>query len=384
MHPSATFRSVDGLLVAAVALMAVFGLVGLASLGLRADQPNFALLTRQAIALGIGFIIFIGAARLDWRAWERGWPAVALVVGALLIGVLFFGSLIRGTRGWFTVFGLTFQPVEFAKIGLILLHAVYFRRRAHMLMHLRTIVESGMITAAIVIPILLQPDLGSALLVIVTWLGMLFVFGLRRAHLIAIVVAAIVVAVIGWSFFLKSYQRDRVQSFLWPNRDPQGTGYNQRQAVIAIGAGGIIGRGFGQGTQAQLRFLPEAQSDFLPAVIGEEFGLLGFGALLACLGVLIWRCAAIARRCPDDFSAAVIVGFGILFGVQASYNLAMNLGIAPVVGVPFPFVSGGGSAIIAFAFGLGIVISIAMRTPLVESRAYKHEVVVDLLHTRNV
>jgi rod shape determining protein RodA len=258
--------------VTAVAVTAVFGCVGLASLAFRSDPPNFSVLTRQLIALAIGVVLFLLVARVDWRFWERSWLVVAIGIGALLIGVLVFGTRIRGTRGWFSVAGFTLQPVEFAKVGLILLQAVYFRRRARSLGRLRTVLESAVITAAVVVPVLLQPDLGSALLILVTWLGMLFVFGLRRAHLVTMVTVALGIAIIGWLSFLQPYQRDRVLTVLNPNRDPQGAGYNQRQAIIAVGAGGWWGRGFGQGTQAQLRFLPEAQSDFLPAVIAEEFG----------------------------------------------------------------------------------------------------------------
>lgn len=364
----------DGLFLAAVVLMAVFGCIGLASLGLRSDPPDFSVLTRQLIALGVGAIFLITFARIDWTAWERWWPMVAAITIGLLVGVLLFGARIRGTRGWFVLGPWTLQPVEFAKIGLILLQAAYFRRRARLLTRWRTVLESAAITGVVVAPVLMQPDLGSALLLLATWFGMLLVFGLRRAHLFVIVVATLVALVVGWQFLLRSYQRDRVLTVLDPHRDPQGAGYNQRQAVIAIGAGGFFGQGFGQGTQAQLRFLPEAQSDFLPAVLAEEFGFVGIVVLLGCAVTLLLRAFAIARRCPDDFSAAIVVGFGVLFGVQALLNLGMNLGVAPVMGIPFPFVSAGGSSVIAFAAGAGIIMSIAVRTPRAERRVYEFDV----------
>jgi rod shape determining protein RodA len=355
--------------------MAVFGCIGLASLGLRSDPPNFALLERQLVAIAIGIVLLVVVARVDHHAWEKWWPVVAITVGVLLVGVLLVGTRIRGTRGWFSIGGWTLQPVEFAKIGLILLQAAYFRRRARLLDRFRTVLESAAITAAIALPVLLQPDLGSAILLVITWLGMLLVFGLRRTHVLMLVLAFVATAIIGWQFLLHPYQRDRVLTFLDPNRDPQGAGYNQRQAVIAVGAGGIFGRGFGQGTQSQLRFLPEAQSDFLPAVLAEEFGFLGVTALIAAVIVLLLRCASVARRCPDDFSAAVIVGFAVLFCIQAFLNLGMNLGVVPVLGIPFPFVSAGGSAVIAFALGIGIVSGISRRTPRAERSVYQFEVI---------
>lgn len=368
-------RHVDGLLLTAVGLMAVFGCVGLASLGLRSVPPNFSLLERQLVAIGIGAVLLVTVARIDHHAWERWWPAVAIMIGVLLVGVLLVGTRIRGTRGWFTIGGWTLQPVEFAKIGLILLQAAYFRRRARLLDRLMTVLESAGITTAVALPVLLQPDLGSAILLVITWLGMLLVFGLRRAHLLTFTIVGVCAVVVGWLFLLQPYQRERVLTLLDPNRDPQGAGYNQRQAVIAVGAGGLFGRGFGQGTQSQLRFLPEAQSDFLPAVLAEEFGFVGLMALIAAVVAVLLRCASVARRCPDDFSAAAVVGFAILFCTQAFLNLGMNLGVVPVFGIPFPFVSAGGSAVIAFAFGLGIMSGIARRTPRAERSVYQFEVI---------
>lgn len=368
-------RHADSLLLAAVACTAVFGLVGLASLALRTDPADFSTFTRQAIALGIGVLLFIIAARVDWRAWERWWPAVAVALGIMLIAVLVMGTRIRGTRGWFTIGPWTVQPVEFAKVGLILLQAAYFRRRARFLDRVRTVLESAGITAAVVGLVLLQPDAGSGALMVITWIGMLLVFGLRRAHLVIGMIMALVCTVLAWQFALQPYQRDRVRTVLDPHRDPQGAGYNQRQAVIAMGAGGWVGQGFAEGTQAQLQFLPEAQSDFLPAVLGEEFGFIGLMVLLGMVTVILLRCYRIAQRCGDDFSASIVVGFSILYGFQSLYNLAMNLGVVPVMGIPFPFVSSGGSAVMAFAIGFGIVTSIAMRTPRVERSVYDLSVI---------
>ncbi|MFH1429985.1 MAG: FtsW/RodA/SpoVE family cell cycle protein [Candidatus Uhrbacteria bacterium] len=368
------FRA-DGILLTAVALTAVFGLVGLASLALRNTPADFSTFTRQCIAILFGITLFVIGAKIDWRAWERWWPLVAIGVVLLLVGVLVFGVRIRGTKGWFPIGPLTLQPVEFAKIALILLQAAYFRRRARQLDRFRTILESASITGVLVALVLLQPDFGSAALLVVTWLGMLLVFGLQRTHLLVFAVTLLITAATAWFFVLAPYQRDRVLTVLDPNRDPQGAGYNQRQAVIAIGAGGVFGLGFAQGTQAQLRFLPEAQSDFLPAVIGEEFGFLGIMALMALIVIILARCYAVSKRCHDDFSASIIVGMGVIFGFQAMYNLAMNLGVVPVTGIPFPFVSSGGSAIMAFAFGFGIIASIALRTPRAERKVYELHVI---------
>lgn len=370
-----TLQSADSLLLTAVVLTAVFGMVGLMSLSFRTDPPDFSGVERQLVALGLAAVIGFTIARVDWRAWERWWIIIAIMTSVALVGVLVFGVRIRGTRGWFAFGGWTLQPVEFAKIALILLQAVYFRRRVRALHRIRTIVESAAITGALVVPVLLQPDLGSAALLGVTWIGMLLVFGLRRRYVLSLVMVALVGMVMSWLFLLKPYQHDRILTVLDPNRDPQGAGYNQRQALVAVGAGGILGRGFGQGTQSQLRFLPEAQSDFLPAVLAEEFGLVGVTMLLVCLAVILLRLLRIAERCPDDCSAAFIVGFGILFGFQSLFNLAMNFGIAPVMGIPFPLVSAGGSAVLAFALGFGMVASIARQIPRAAPAAYELNVI---------
>ncbi|MBI2483366.1 rod shape-determining protein RodA [Candidatus Uhrbacteria bacterium] len=377
-HLRALWSRLDSVLMAALALLATFGLVGLSSLALRGHAPDFSVVMRQGVALGLGVIAFFVVARIDWRAWERWWPFVAVGTLSVLIAVLVVGARVHGTRGWLTIGSWTLQPVEFAKIGLIVLQAVYFRRRARSLGRLRTILESAAITAVIVVPVLLQPDLGSALVLLATWFGMLLVLGLRRAHLLMFALGAFAAAVVAWFTVLQPYQRERMLTFLDPNRDPQGAGYNQRQAVIAIGAGGWLGRGFGQGTQAQLRFLPEAQSDFLPAVVGEEFGFLGMAVLVVCLLAIAIRLGLLARRCPDDASAALVVGIAICFGVQSAFNLAMNLGVAPVMGVPFPFVSAGGSAILAFACAFGMVSSIAATVPRAEPRAYAFDVLASV------
>ena len=362
------------MLVVCVAMLAIAGLVGLASLGLRSDPPNFFLLTRQGVALAIAIVSGVIVARMDWRIWERRWPFVAVVIGVLLLGVLVAGVRIRGTRGWLAVGGWTFQPVELAKVGLIVLQAAYFRRRAHSIGRLRTVLESGAITGVVALPVFLQPDAGSAALLVITWLGMVLIFGLRRVHAVLIAVTAVLGILIAWQFLLHPYQRERIRTFLDPHRDPQGAGYNQRQAVIAIGAGGLLGRGFSQGTQAQLRFLPEAQSDFLPAVIGEEFGFFGIALMLACVMGILLRCLLLARRCADDTSAALVVGVGILFGAQAMLNLGMNLGVTPVMGIPLPFVSGGGSAMVAFGIAFGMVMSVARHAPRATPHAYTLDV----------
>jgi rod shape determining protein RodA len=372
MRNFSLLRSIDGFLLTAVVATAVLGMVELWSLALRTDPPEFATLITQAIALGLGLVVFVFVSAIDWRAWERQWPLLVALLMAALIGVLIFGVRIRGTRGWFAIGGWTVQPVEFAKIGLILLQAIYMRHRARALGHARTVLESAGLMAIVVVPVLLQPDLGSAMILLVTWFGMLLVFGLRRAHLLIFSVTAIVAVALSWQFLLAPYQRERVRTVLDPLRDPQGTGYNQRQALIAVGSGGFFGQGFGSGSQAQLRFLPEAQTDFLPAALAEEFGFVGLAVLIMVIAAILIRLAQIARRCRDDFSAAIVVGLAICYGFQALYNLAMNLGLAPVTGIPIPFVSAGGSAILAFAAGFGIVSSISKsipRAPLQSSRA---------------
>ena len=309
---------------------------------------------RQLIAAGVGFTLFFVASVIQYtffRSYAKLFYALSVL---LLVSVVLFGVNIRGTRGWFNIAGFSFQPVEAAKIGVIfmLAYIVYHfgRRFERPLFFFGT----GLTTLLIIGLVMLQPDLGSSLIIGSIWLGIMILVGTRSSYIVGIILVGVVVSVAAWFFFLQTYQKERVLTFLNPERDPLGQGYNSTQAIIAVGSGQVLGRGLGFGSQSQLRFLPEAQTDFIFTVIGEELGLAGISALLFLFSVILYRLIRIVRRTSDDFVAVTVSGIAILLFVQFFVNAGANIGLLPITGVPLPFVSYGGSSLMMNLFLIGV------------------------------
>ena len=261
---------------------------------------------------------------------------------------------IRGTRGWFNFGGFSFQPVEAAKVGVILILAYivyHFGRRYERPLFF---FGSGIVTLLVIGLVMLQPDFGSSVIIGSIWFGIMLLIGARRSFLIGFILGVMALSVVAWFFLLHPYQKERVLTFINPDRDPLGQGYNSTQAIIAIGAGKFTGRGLGFGSQSQLRFLPEAQTDFIFTVIGEELGMAGVIALLILYSTILYRLISIVQRANDDFIAVTVSGITILFFVQFFVNVGANIGILPITGVPLPFVSYGGSSIIVNLFLVGV------------------------------
>jgi rod shape determining protein RodA len=206
--------------------------------------------------------------------------------------------------------------------------------------------------------VLLQPDLGSAVILGLIWFGIMCLVGARRLYIVGLVGLVAVASVFSWFFLLQDYQKDRVLTFVYPESDPLGAGYNTNQAAIAVGSGKFFGRGLGFGSQSQLRFLPEAQTDFVFSVIGEELGFAGAGAVIGLFGFLFWRLLRIIRHANNDFAAVVVSGVTIVFFSQLVINVGANVGLLPVTGVTLPFVSYGGSSLIVNLLMVGMVQSV--------------------------
>jgi len=206
-----------------------------------------------------------------------------------------------------------------------------------------------------------QQDLGSAAVLVGMWIGVMIVLPVPRRKLAMIFVALLGVAAIAWLFFLQPYQHDRILNFLTPTRDPLGTGYNVRQAVTAIGSGGWFGRGLGLGTQSQLNFLPERQTDFIFATVGEELGFVGAASLLTLFGLFFWRLGRLVSQARDSFGLLITVGLTTMFFLHVFINIGMNLGIFPVTGLPLPFLSYGGSSLLASLLAVGLLEGIIVR-----------------------
>lgn len=353
-------RSFDWQLFVCVVFLVMMGLASVYSVDLSRGAELF-YFKKQLLAFGIGlFFLFLASIsqHILWRYLAKWWYLFSLL---LLAGVLIFGQTVRGTKGWFSFMGLSFQPVEMAKIGLILMIAYIVSRFGRRFDRPLFFFGTGIVTFLFIGLIMLQPDLGSALLLGAIWFGMIWAVGARRLYLAGFAGIVVLLAIASWFFFLKDYQKDRVANFINPGRDPLGSGYNIAQSNIAIGAGQFFGRGLGFGSQSQLRFLPEAQTDFVFSVIGEELGLAGVSAMLALFAVIFWRLIIIIRQSNDDFVATTATGILILFFVQLFTNIGANLGLLPITGVTLPFVSYGGSSLVINLLLVGILESMMVR-----------------------
>jgi len=314
---------------------------------------------RQIMRFGIGMLILLAVALIDIRMWfQLAYPIYGVSL-LLLVAVELFGRTGKGAERWIEIGPLQLQPSELMKIALILalsrfLHGLLtddVSRPTRLFMALMLI----MIPAGLV---LMQPNLGTATILIVGGAGLLFLAGLSWKIIIPVVVLAVAAVPVGWEFVLKDYQKQRVQTFLDPDSDPLGSGYNILQSKIALGSGGVFGKGFGEGTQSRLNFLPEKQTDFIFTVLGEEFGLFGLTILMALYLAVLGQGVMIALDTRSQFGRLVAMGICINFLLYILINTAMSRGLIPVVGIPLSLVSYGGTALLTVLFGFGLLLSV--------------------------
>lgn len=367
-HFFAAVRRIDWPRFSAGLILVALGFSVLYSMAWAPGQDGFLLMQKQLLALAVGLGLAILIIRSNYR-WTKSFALpLYLVSGLLLLLVLFFGETARGTTGWFSFFGLHFQPVEFAKLGVIVALAKYFADYRHGPFGWRHFFASAAIVGLPVFLILLQPDMGSALLLLGLWIAMLFFAGLKFKHFLFVAISGGLVGALAWFFIFADYQKARLFSFLNPSLDPMGESYNVRQAIIAIGSGGLFGRGLGFGSQSQLRFVPENQTDFIYAVIAEEFGFVGTVLLFGAFYFLIRRLLRSASLTRDDFTAFLFIGTAALFLSSFVVNVGMNLGLMPVTGIALPFVSYGGSALIISLVLLGLAESATVHDVTVKTQ----------------
>ncbi|MBT4153758.1 MAG: rod shape-determining protein RodA [Candidatus Magasanikbacteria bacterium] len=348
-------RSYDWFLTIVVLILMMIGLSAVYSVDL-SKGTELTFVPRQLMSAAIALAVFFIAGSIHVSRYES--LARIAYLGSLLalVGVLIFGVTVNGTRGWFRLAGFSFQPAEFAKVSLIFLMGWLIARQGRRFDEWQFVVSSGLATAFLGGLILLQPDLGSAAILFAIWFGLLYLTGAKKRYLLGLVMVFITLLVLGWMFFFQDYQRGRFMAFLDPETSEYG--YNVRQSIIAIGAGQFYGRGLGFGSQSQLHFLPEAQTDFIFAVIGEELGFIGTSLLLVLYVLMCWRLIATAKLAKDDFDAYVVLGIALLFAVHLLINVGGATGMLPVTGVTLPFVSYGGSSLIINMFLLGVVQSV--------------------------
>ncbi len=315
--------------------------------------------TKQLIWVVVGLVLMFAIAFIDIRFLRDSRYVVMAYLFSLtlLILVLFLGKTVKGAKSWFDFGGFSFQPTDFVKILVIIVLAKYFSRRHVAIAQFKHLLISALYALVPIGLILLQPDFGSAMIVALLWLGMALVSGISKKHILVVLSAVVIVFSISWLFLFKPYQKARIISFVDPMSDIRGAGYNAYQSVIAVGSGGFLGKGLGYGTQSRLNFLPEYQTDFVFAAFSEEWGFLGSILIIFCFSFLLWRIKVHAQHGASNFETLFCVGYFIFLFGHLLVNVGMNIGIMPVTGIPLPFMSYGGSHILAEMIGLGIVLS---------------------------
>jgi len=355
-------KKLDWVLVISVLFLCGIGLLSIYSTIYTPDSQYF---YKQLIFIIGGFFLMMVLAFLDYRIF-RNHPFFLLVLYIisvlLLAGVLIFGKQVRGAMSWFHLGPINFEPVELAKLIIILILAEYFSLRHIELYRIRHIIISGIYMIIPVALVFFQPDLGSAMVLVFLWLGVMIIAGIKLRQLIILFLIGAIIFVIAWFIVLKPYQKQRIISFINPYLDPRGSGYHRIQSEIAIGAGQLWGRGLGHGSQSQLNFLPDRYTDFIFASVAEEMGFVGVILILVFYFLLFFRIIKIALIATNNFARLFCVGAGIVLIFQVAVNIGMNLGALPIAGISLPFVSYGGSNLLINFITLGIIQSITVRS----------------------
>ncbi|HON84856.1 MAG TPA: rod shape-determining protein RodA [Syntrophorhabdaceae bacterium] len=322
---------------------------------------NFIIKQLVAFLIGIGLILII--LHFDYRtiAHQSKW----LYLGGLLLVVLvlIIGMAAGGAKRWINIFGINIQPSEFMKpiIIIFLANILYERKKYSMKLGVKDIMRP---MAAIFIPALLiikQPDLGTGIIIVLTGFSILWFVGLKKSTYAMLFAFGTISPFIAWMYLMKPYQKMRILSFINIDADPSGFGYHAKQAMIAVGSGRFFGKGYMEGTQHKLQFIPEHHTDFIFTVIGEEWGFFGSIILFLLFASFIWRCIRVAQNAHDEIGAIIAFGIGTMIFLQFSINVMMAIHLAPVVGIPLPFISYGGSSLLTVLASIGLLLNINMR-----------------------
>ncbi len=335
-------------------LLSIFGMSTVFSLG-----TNNAVFIKQLVLFFVGLSTAFAISSFDFRFLRKGhfiFLYYCLSVFLLLLLVI-LGHTINGAQSWFKIFGISIQPVEFAKLALTLLLAKFFYKRHGDVAYLPTLFFSSIYALVIFILTIFQPDLGSGLVVLGIWAVTVFVSGIPKKNIFGIVVLLVGVSLLSWNFFLQPYQKARILNFADPARDVRGSGYNVYQSMIAVGSGGLYGKGINFGTQSKLQFLPEYETDFIFAAFAEEWGFIGVVLCLTTFLLLILKILFLSIKTETDFELLFLVGAAAYFIIHFCVNVGMNIGVLPVTGIPLPFMSSGGSHVLVEWVMIGLIVS---------------------------
>ena len=348
-----SLRIFDVTILAAMVCILLAGLFTMSSF-----EPNDSYFIKQGLWIIITLSLFIFVSRFEYRFLKQ--TNVVVILYAILLGILsllfVIGHISKGAESWFRVAGIAFQPSDLMKLVLIIVLAKYFSRRHVAIANIRHIIVSGVYALIPFTLVVLQPDLGSALVLGAIWLGMVLVSGISKKHLFSVIAIGVITFSIAWNLVFKPYQKARIINFVYPLQDIRGTGYNAYQSTIAVGSGGLYGKGVGFGTQSRLNFLPEYRTDFIFAAFAEEWGFIGAVLILLFYGIILYKLAVYALVADSTFEALFTYGVIIWIVTHIAINIGMNIGIMPVTGIPLPLMSYGGSHLLAECLALGMCV----------------------------
>lgn len=349
----------DWLLVGTALVLCLIGVAAIAS----ATQTGryHGLHAKQLALAGAGLLLLLLSLAVDYRRLVDRAPLFYLIALLVLGYLLFFGPRLAGARRWFLLGGLQVQPSELAKLTAALLLAKLFSEERRESLGLRDVLGPGAAVGLMALLIAAEPDLGTAFCLVPMFLAVAFLAGLRMRAVFGFITVLVILGGLGWQYALRDYQKARIYTFLDPSLDPKGAGYQKIQSEIAVGSGGIAGKGYRSGSQNQLGYLPARHTDFVLSVLAEEFGFLGVALVLGLYLVLLWRMLDTALGARDRAGAFLAVAVAATFGFQVVYNAAMVAGLVPVKGLPLPLLSYGGSSLISSMLGIGLVLSVRMR-----------------------
>ncbi len=354
-------RNFDYILLVPVGLLIALGLITLYSLS---PVSGDLFLKKQILWVVLGLVAMFFASSIDYRLF-RSRGAIVFIFYALSVGALALlfiaGTRIKGVEGWFSFGGFFLQPVEFVKITLLIILAKYFSGRHIEIYHWKHIFISGSYIAIPAFLLMLQPDLGATIVIIGLWIAIMIFVGISRRRLLVLALLLGIISIGAWYGVLAPYQKARMTSFLNPWADSRGSGYHSIQSMIAVGGGKITGAGIGYGTQSHLHFLPEPETDFIFATFAEEWGFIGSVLFFSIFGFFFWRLFFLARAMTNNFATFFIFGYFVLIFIQFTIHVGANTGVLPITGLTLPFMSYGGSSLLALFLGLGIIQSIVMR-----------------------
>jgi rod shape determining protein RodA len=355
-----SWRNFDFWLLGAIVLAIAFGVAMIRS-AIAGNEVLLPLIERQIYFAFIGLAVIFLVASIDYRYWLALYRPIYVVMMILLLFLFLSAQAIFGAARWFQVGVLFIQPTELAKIVVILIMARYFEHTRNQARDYRWVFNGFLWAFGLVIWILLQPNLSNVVVIMVILGAMLWICGLQVRQMLIFAAAGLIGSMIAFPF-MQEYQQARILNFLFPDPNASyGATYNVQQALIAIGSGGLFGKGYGHGTQTQLRFLKVRHTDFIFSAISEEFGILGGMLVIITIAFIIWRCLRAAQKARDVSGSMIAYGVAVLIFFQGLINIGVNLNIVPVSGLPLPFISYGGSGLTSLMLGIGLVESVAMR-----------------------